>query len=622
MGKPQNDKPQQTQNASAFSAMGGGRMGRGGGGPVSFAEGKAKNAKGTLRQIFAYMRRYPWLLGSVLGATLLISAATVTGPRLIGLAINPYLRDGNMPGLVRILGMLVGVYAVSALASLWQQRSLLQVSNRLLRDLRQDLFAHMGKLPLRVFDQTTHGELMSRLINDVDNVGVAMSSALPQLISSVVTLSATVIMMYSLNAIMATVVLVLTPSVIVISRLIARLARKYFRDRQQTLGEMNGFIEEMVSGARVIKVFGREQPTCEAFREKNERYTRASLFAEISAGMMMPSAHMLNRINFAVMSISGGLMAVNGRLDLGLLTTFLLYAEQFMAPIRNLANEYNNVQSGLAGAERVFEILQLAPEQDSPNAQPMPTPVRGDVRFQGVSFRYQPDKPVLKNISLHAQPGQTIALVGATGSGKTTIINILPRFYNADEGLVTIDGVNIQDIALEQLRSKLGIVLQERHLFTGTVRENIHYGKLEATDEQIERAAKMAYADGFIRRMPKGYDTLLTADGGNLSHGQRQLLGIARAILADAPILILDEATSSVDTLTEVHIQRALLRLMQGRTSFVVAHRLSTIRGADEILVIDKGEIVERGTHQQLLKLGGAYAKLHQHQFAAGQGES
>lgn len=620
MAKPQeNNKSQPAQHASAFSAMGGPRMGRGG--PVSFAEGKARDARGTLGKIFGYMRRYPWLLAAVLAATLCMSAVSVAGPRLIGLAINPYLRDGDMPGLLRILLMLAGIYALGALASLLQQRTLLQVSNRLLRDLRQDLFAHVGKLPLRVFDQTTHGELMSRLINDVDSVGVATSSALPQLIASVVTLTATVAMMFSLNAVMAAVVLVLTPSVLIISRLIARFARKHFRTRQQTLGEMNGYIEEMVSGARVVKVFGREQPTCEAFREKNERYTRASLYAEISAGMMMPAAHMLNRINFAVLSIAGGLMAASGQLDLGMLTTFLLYAEQFMAPIRNLANEYNNVQSALAGAERVFEILQLAPEQDRPRPVRLPSPLKGDVRFDNVSFRYQPDKPVLKNISLHAKPGQTIALVGATGSGKTTIINILPRFYEVDEGTVTIDGVDIRDVALDDLRRNLGIVLQESHLFTGTVRENIRYGRLSATDAEVERAAKMAYADGFIRRMAKGYDTLLTADGGNLSHGQRQLLGIARAILADAPILILDEATSSVDTLTEVHIQRALLRLMQGRTSFVVAHRLSTIRGADEILVIDQGQIVERGTHRQLLALGGAYARLHRHQYAAGQGE-
>ncbi|HOI38583.1 MAG TPA: ABC transporter ATP-binding protein, partial [Bacillota bacterium] len=381
------------------------------------------------------------------------------------------------------------------------------------------------------------------------------------------------------------------------------------------LGEINGYVEEMVTGARVVKVFGREDEVCSAFDEKSRRLRDIAYKTELVSGMFMPAMHLLDNLGFAVVALVGALLAANGIIHLGIVASFIIYSRQFSQPIRDLSNQWNTFQSGLAGAERVFEIMDTESEVDAPGANDLRLPVLGSVEFEHVSFSYKPGVPVLADISLEAKPGQTIALVGATGSGKTTIISLLSRFYDIEEGHIFVDGVDIREIRRDSLRRALGIVLQDSQLFSGTVRENIRYGHPDASDADVEKAAELALADPFIRRMPEGYDSVLTADGGNLSQGQRQLICIARAVMADPAILILDEATSSVDTRTELQIQKAILQLMRGRTSFVIAHRLSTIQGADQILVIDHGRIVECGTHGELLARDGPYVRLHESQF-------
>jgi len=489
------------------------------------------------------------------------------------------------------------------------------LSNRALREMRHDLFAKVQALPLSFFDSATHGDLMSRLANDVDTVGMALGQPIVQLFSSVVSISGTLIIMFSMSVWMALTVLAMVPVTLLVTTKVAGWSRKLYRRRQEALGEINGYIEEMVTGARVVKVFGREDDACAAFNDKSERLRDIAYRTELVSGMFMPAMHLLDNLSFAVVALIGALLAANGIIHLGIVASFIIYSRQFMQPVRDLSNQWNTFQSGLAGAERVFEIMDTESEADAPGANDLRLPVSGHVEFERVSFGYKPGVPVLTDISLEAKPGQTIALVGATGSGKTTIISLLSRFYDIEEGHIYVDGVDVREIRRESLRRALGIVLQDSQLFSGTVRENIRYGRPDASDADVEKAAELALADPFIRRMPEGYDSVLTADGGNLGHGQRQLLCIARAVLADPAILILDEATSSVDTRTELRIQQAILRLMRGRTSFVIAHRLSTIQGADQILVIDHGRIVERGAHDELLARGGAYARLHESQF-------
>jgi ATP-binding cassette subfamily B protein len=576
---------------------------------------RAKNRQGTLLRLWFYLRQQGWTLAAVALLVVLGSGLNLLGPYLLGRAIDEFILQKNLPGLARLIGLMLIVYLGGA-ATTWLQIYLMaSASQRTIRDIRNDLFAHFQTLSLRYIDQRTHGELMSRLTNDVENVSRVLSESVTQLISSVISIIGVAIVMFVINVRLAVVSLVILPLMALISQWIARHTRQGFRQQQTHLGELNGLIEETVTGQRVVKAYGREPIVIHQFDLTNLQLRKASTRAQIFAGLMGPMSNFVNNTGFALVAGTGGWMAVQGLATIGTIASFVNYARQFTMPINQIANLYNSIQSALAGAERVFEIIDEPPEMpDSPQAVPLEQ-VHGEVAFDAVCFGYKPDVPVLTHVDLHAKPGQTIALVGPTGAGKTTIVNLLSRFYDIDSGGIRIDGVDIRNLKKDDLRRQLGIVLQDTFLFSTNVMENIRYGRLEASDQEVIAAAQLANADQFIQRLPLGYQTPLSERGSNLSQGQRQLLAIARAILADPGILILDEATSSVDTRTEKHIQEAMLRLMEGRTSFVIAHRLSTIREADLILVINQGEIVERGTHQALLAQHGFYWKLYTSQF-------
>jgi ATP-binding cassette subfamily B multidrug efflux pump len=592
-------------------------MGRGGPGHRHMMGGKerAKDTRTTLRRLWEYLK-HQWV--GLIGTAVLVAVTTggeLLGPYLMGRAIDEYILVGDLQGLFHIVLLMVGVYVTTSLTTWLQTYVMAGVAYRAVRDIRNDLFAKIQTLSLRFFDQRTHGDLMSRLSNDVENISNVLAEGVAQLISSVLSLIGVAAMMFVLNVRLAVVSLVAIPLMMFLSKWIATHTRRGFREQQQTLGTLNGIIEETVTGQRVVKAYVRERAVVEEFETANRRLQRAATGAHIYAGLLGPMTNFVNNVGLAIVAGTGGWMAVRGLATVGTIASFVNYARQFGRPLNQIANLYSSVQSALAGAERVFEILDEIPElADAPVAQPLDA-VRGDVFFDDVCFGYEDDVPVLKHVSLHAELGQTIALVGPTGAGKTTIVNLLTRFYDIDSGSVTIDGKDIRQVKKADLRRQLGIVLQDTFLFSGSVMENIRYGRLDAADDEVIAAARLANADQFIHRLPQGYDTPLSERGSNLSQGQRQLLAIARAVLADPGILILDEATSSVDTRTEKSIQEAMLRLMEGRTSFVIAHRLSTIRDADRILVINDGEIVERGTHGQLLAQGGFYHNLYMSQF-------
>ncbi len=521
--------------------------------------------------------------------------------------------------LKELMLMMGGLYIISTTCSLLQQLLLVRVAQHTVRVLRTDLFDKLQNLPLRYFDATPHGELMSRLTNDVDNVSNMLSNSITQILSSVITLVMCLYMMLTLSWLLTLVSFITIPFSMMIMRFITKRTRKLFKKQQESLGELNGIVEETVTGARVVKVFCREANVIADFNEANEELTQAGVKATIYSSIIGPMMNVVNNIAYALMSGIGGFLVVNGSVaNIGMIQSFLQYSRQFANPFNQIANQITAIQSALAGAERVFEVMDVCPEPaDAENADKMLSP-RGHVVFNDVTFGYDPEHPILKNLSFEAQPGETIALVGPTGAGKTTVVNLLMRFYDIDSGSIYIDDVEIKDIERQKLRSSMGMVLQDVYLFAGTVRENIAYGRLDATDDEIIAAAKMANCHDFIERLPNGYDTELSEAGANISQGQRQLLSIARAILANPSVLILDEATSSVDTRTEMNIQQAMLALMRGRTSFVIAHRLSTIRNANCILVINAGEIIERGTHEELLKKDGFYANLLNSQYKSG----
>lgn len=576
---------------------------------------RAKDAGATIRRLWGYLQRQRASLISVLILTLLSSGLALLGPYLIGVAIDDYILPKDYNGLLRLCIVLLTVYILSGAASLLQSYVMAGVSQRTVRELRQDLFAHLQKLPVRFFDRTTHGELMSRTTNDVENVSATLSQNLTQMIVSAITIAGSFAMMLSLNVWLTLVSLVTVPIVLFTTRQISRRTQKLFKEQQQRLGELNGLIEETISGQKVVKTYRREAASVQQLQVINRQLKHAGTRAQILSGMMGPGMNMINHFGFILLAAIGGWMVLKGWTMVGVIVSFLNYSRQFSRPINDLANQYNMIQSGVAGAERVFEIMDTETEYEAGTGSKLLAQVRGEVVFKDVSFGYMNDLATLSGISFTAKPGDLIALVGPTGAGKTTIINLLARFYDIDAGAITIDGHNIRDLDKNSLRSQLGIVLQDVYLFSDTIRENIRFGRLDATDEEVEAAARLANADGFIRKLPKGYDSMLTAEGGNLSQGQRQLLTIARAILADPAILVLDEATSSVDTRTEMHIQEAMGILMKGRTSFVIAHRLSTIRNASAILVIRDGEIAERGTHEELLARRGHYYELYANQF-------
>lgn len=569
----------------------------------------------TLLRIWRYLRRQRWLLVATFFLVATGSGLGLLGPFLMGRAIDLYILQGDLPGLARNALLMIAVYVISSFARWGETYVMAGASQRAIRDMREDLFAKLQTLSLRYFDQRTHGELMSRLANDVENISEVLTTSVTELISSLFSIVGVAIMMFIINVRLALVTLVTLPMMMFISRWIAKHTRKGYRERQQALGDLNGIIEETITGQRVVKAYAREEAAIAQFSETNARMRRVSTRAEILVGTMGPLTNFVNNVGFALVAGTGGWMAVRDLATVGTIASFINYARQFARPLNQIAGLYNTIQSAIAGAERVFEIMDEVPElQDAPDAVAL-TRVQGEAIFDDVCFAYEQDVPVLKHVSLHAEPGQTIALVGPTGAGKTTIVNLLTRFYDIDSGSICIDGADIRQVKKDDLRRQLGIVLQDTYLFADTVMENIRYGRLEATDEEVIAAAKLANAHVFIHRLPQGYQTPLSERGSNLSQGQRQLLAIARAVLADPGILVLDEATSSVDTRTEKHIQEAMLRLMEGRTSFVIAHRLSTIRDADKILVINEGEIIERGTHEELLAAQGFYHHLYVSQF-------
>jgi len=597
--------------------LGGLRPGPGGPGNRNMmgSMAKAKDVWGTLSRLWSYLKRQKWALIAILALVALTSGLGLFGPLLMGQAIDEFILKKDLAGLARAALLMVALYATTSTTTWLQSYLMPSVTQRTVRDIRDDLFAKLQTLSLRFFDQHTHGELMSRLSNDVENISNVLSQSVTQLISSVLSIVGVAAMMFILDVRLAIVSLITLPLMVLLSGQIAKRTRKGFREQQEMLGKLNGIIEETITGQRVVKAYVRQETVMEQFEIANRKLQRAATQAEILSGFVGPMMHTVFNLGLAVIAGAGGWMAVQGMTTVGTMATFVSYARQFSRPLSQLAQLYASIQSAIAGAERVFEIIDEIPElADAPDAQPLKD-ISGDVAFDDVCFGYERNVPVLKHVSLHAEPGQMIALVGPTGAGKTTIINLLTRFYDIDSGSIRIDEMDIRHVKKDDLRRKLGIVLQDTFLFSDTVMENIRYGRQDASDEKVMAAARLANADTFIRRLPHGYQTELSERGSNLSEGQRQLLAIARAILADPSILILDEATSSVDTRTEKHIQEAMLRLMEGRTSFVIAHRLSTIREADNILVINHGEIIERGTHEELLNKIGFYHNLYMSQF-------
>ncbi len=576
---------------------------------------KAGDARQALLRLALYLRPYMTTLVLVMVFVFAYILLGMLEPYLIGRAIDQYISTRQIDGLAQLALLLLAAYVFDngfQAASSWLMA---RISQDALRRLRRDLFEHLQTLSIRFFDGRTAGELMSRLTNDIEAINQAVSQNVVSLAASVLSLIGILIAMFILNPWLALSALLVVPIMFWFTQFVARYTRRGFRTLQKELGEINGVMEESISGQRVVKAFRRSETALERFRLSNEKVYAAGVYANTYSLMLMPLTWVLGNFFVIVLVGLGGYLALQGLVTVGMIATFIAYAQNFIQPLRQLANMYNAIQAALAGAERVFEIIDTPAEVDHAADSLLPAPLQGEVRFADVSFGYLPDQPIIKNMTLEANAGETIALVGPTGAGKTTIINLLTRFYEVNDGSITIDGRDIREVSKADLRQKLGIVLQDTFLFADTVMENIRYGRLDATDDECIEAAKLADADHFIHQLPQGYETRLSERASNLSQGQRQLLSIARAILADPGILILDEATSSVDTRTEVRIQKALLRLMEGRTSFVIAHRLSTIRDADKVIVIKDGEIVEQGTHQQLLDARGFFHQLYMSQF-------
>jgi ATP-binding cassette subfamily B protein len=575
----------------------------------------ARDPRRAMKGLLRYLGAFKIGMLAVLIFVVIYTLLGLAGPYLMGVAIDQFIATKRVDGLAPIALLMLTIYFLNNFFQAIAAWLMARISQTALKQMRKDLFQHLQTLPLAFFDQRSAGELMSRLTNDIDAINQAVSQNVTSLLASVLSMLGILIAMFVLDRWLALTSLLVVPIMFWFTQFVARYTRRGFRDLQKCLGDLNGVMEEALSGQKVVKAFRRNESVIESFRQRNEEVFRAGVSANSYALLLMPLTNVLGNFFVIVIAGLGGWLALQGLVSVGIIATFISYGQSFINPLRQLANMYNSIQAALAGAERVFEIIDTPSEVDAvPTSVHLGT-VRGDVRFEHVNFGYQPGQPIIKDMSLNARAGDIIALVGPTGAGKTTIINLLTRFYEIDSGCITIDGKDIREIPKADLRRKLGVVLQDTFMFSGTVMENIRYGRMDASDEEVVRAAEMADADHFIRQLPQGYQTQLSERAGNLSQGQRQMLAIARAILADPSILILDEATSSVDTRTEARIQRALLRLMQGRTSFVIAHRLSTIRDADHVLVINHGEIVEQGTHQQLLERRGFYHHLYLSQF-------
>jgi ATP-binding cassette subfamily B protein len=576
---------------------------------------KARDPRHALVRLLPYLNPFKLVLILVLVLVLIYTILGLIGPYLMGVAIDQFIATRDAAGLVRIAGWMLVVYLFGNLFQAVSAWLMSDVSQRALKQLRTDLFSHLQKLPIAFFDSNPAGELMSRLTNDIDAINQAVSQNVTALLASVLSLVGILVAMFVLDKWLALASLLVVPIMFWFTQFVAKYTRRGFRDLQKHLGQLNGVMEEAISGQKVVKAFRRSDSAISSFREYNEEVFRAGVTANSYALLLMPLTNVLGNFFVIVLAGLGGWLALQGLVSIGIIATFISYGQNFIQPLRQLANMYNSIQAALAGAERVFEIIDTSAEVDETPSAAAFEAIHGAVQFEQVSFGYRPGSLIIKEMTLEAKPGDTIALVGPTGAGKTTIINLLTRFYEINGGSIKIDGREIRQIGKADLRQQLGLVLQDTFMFSGTVMDNIRYGRLDATDDECIAAARVADADHFIRQLPHGYQTNLSERASNLSQGQRQLLSIARAILADPAILILDEATSSVDTRTEARIQKALLRLMKGRTSFVIAHRLSTIRDADLVLVIRDGEIVEKGTHQQLLNLKGFYHRLYVSQF-------
>ncbi|RTE09030.1 ABC transporter ATP-binding protein [Paenibacillus whitsoniae] len=589
-----------------------GPIGRGGRAPVV----KPKNFKGTLRRLWSYLGTERKWLTVVFIFILADALLTLSGPYLIGVAVDAMANgtvDYNVLNVT--IFALIGTYVGDAGLTFLQSWVMAGLAQRVVMRMRQTMFAKLQKLPLAYFDSRSHGDVMSRLSNDIDNVSNTISQATTQLMTGSIAIVGSLVMMLVLSPLLTLASLITVPLVFLLARTITKRTSKLFKEQQAQLGKLNGHIEETVTGLLVVKAFNREQQAIREFNEVNGRLFEVGLKAQIWSGFLMPLLSVINNIGFAAVAVVGGVLAVKGHITVGVIASFLSYSRQFVRPLNDIANTYNVLQSGVAGAERAFEVLDEAEEvPDEPDAIELQKPI-GHVEFTNVTFGYRADVPILRNVSFDAPAGSSIALVGPTGAGKTTIVNLVTRFYDASSGTITIDGRDIRTYTRDSLRRAFGIVLQDTYLFSGTIKENILYGKPDATDAEVEAAAKLANAHAFIHRLPGRYDTPLSENGGNLSQGQRQLLAIARVILADPSILILDEATSSIDTRTELHIQEALLGIMRGRTSFIIAHRLNTIRDADTIMVIDKGGIAEQGSHGALMEKEGTYYRMFSNQF-------
>ena len=604
---------------------------------------RPKNTKKTLLHLMKYLGLHKWMFMLVALLVFVSAGANIMGTYLLKPVINKFILPGNREGLLLAVAGMAVMYICGALATLGYNQLMIRSAQKVVKEIRSDLFAHVQKLPLKYFDAHTHGELMSRFTNDVDTVQEAMNNSFAMIIQSFMMLFGTVVMMMVLSLQLSLIVVAFLLIMFVFIKFNSQRSKKYFQRQQAELGKINGFVEEMTAGLKVEKVFNHEKKDFEAFCEMNENLRKESTNALTFSGMMVPTIVSLSYVNYAVSACVGGLFTLMGLLDIGSLASYLVYVRQSAMPLNQFTQQVNFLLAALSGAERIFEMMEEEPEEDMgkvtlcrvreedgtlketeeytgrfawklPDTKQL-VPLKGDVRFHDVVFGYVPERKILNGISLYAKPGQKIAFVGSTGAGKTTIINLINRFYEIQSGTITYDGIDIRDIKKDDLRRSLAMVIQETHLFTGTIADNIRYGRLDASLEEVKEAARIANADSFIRRLPKGYDTMLYSDGSNLSQGQRQLLAIARAAVAKPPVLILDEATSSVDTRTERLIEKGMDAIMEGRTVFVIAHRLSTVRNSKAIMVLEKGEIIERGSHEELLDLKGRYYQLYTGQF-------